>query len=378
MRKFQIKKLIGTSILIALLALCCVAFCACHVIPWYIPIPYNDKEMDVIYSYIKDKHLSDSAPYKATVSLEDDGKVYGYNVYAENGKFVISYVVYGYGEDGFYDNALTRGLFCDGKLYEWDVQTRTETVTDKDIADYSFLFERVRETVEYFKTEVIDVMPYTDDSYSHKCFPWGLGMVQMYYTPLDDKELSISASWTVEKDKNAQGGLSIYEADFRYWKGENGVSIITYDEPYGLDESIPNIMSSYEQLKETDRQMLYKQIYVKGFEDTLVLELYNNDAAKALLQKLGSGDITITLDDYGGFEKTGMLGFTLPTDDKQVTTKYGDVMQYQGNQISIFYGENTWEYTPIGYIAGYSDSAFRDVIQAGKGKVQITLTLSKN
>ena len=124
--------------------------------------------------------------------------------------------------------------------------------------------------------------------------------------------------------------------------------------------------------------MLYKQIYVKGLEDTLTIELYNNDATKALLAKLSEEDVTITLDDYGDFEKVGALGFNLPTSDEQTTTQYGDVMLYQGNQMVIFYGQNSWAYTPIGFIGGYSESAFADVIRAGEGKIQLTLTLNRD
>ena len=41
--------------------------------------------------------------------------------------------------------------------------------------------------------------------------------------------------------------------------------------------------------------------------------------------------------EYGGFEKVGDLGFSLPREDTSITTKVGDIVLYQGNQISIFY-----------------------------------------
>ena len=60
--------------------------------------------------------------------------------------------------------------------------------------------------------------------------------------------------------------------------------------------------------------------------------------------------VWVTLEDYGNFEKTGKLGFDLPTNDQELTAKSGDIMLYQGDQISIFYDENTWSYTKLGHI----------------------------
>ena len=72
---------------------------------------------------------------------------------------------------------------------------------------------------------------------------------------------------------------------------------------------------------------------------------------KALRDKVREKNpVWVTLEDYGNFEKTGKLGFDLPTNDQELTAKSGDVMLYQGDQISIFYNENTWSYTKLGHI----------------------------
>ena len=82
-------------------------------------------------------------------------------------------------------------------------------------------------------------------------------------------------------------------------------------------------------------------------------------------------------DDYGGFEKVGSLGFSMPRSDERITTSSGDVMLYQGDNIVIFYGSNSWAYTPLGRIEGLDDAALESFLQAGGGEVKITLSLTR-
>ena len=60
--------------------------------------------------------------------------------------------------------------------------------------------------------------------------------------------------------------------------------------------------------------------------------------------------VTIEMEDYGSFEKVGALGQSLPTENVQTTTQAGDIVLYQGNQIVLFYGSNSWSYTRLGKI----------------------------
>lgn len=61
--------------------------------------------------------------------------------------------------------------------------------------------------------------------------------------------------------------------------------------------------------------------------------LTDNVAVDKLIDHLKDGDITLTLDDYGEFEKVGALGFGLTTDNRQMSTNSGDIVLYYGNQI---------------------------------------------
>lgn len=82
----------------------------------------------------------------------------------------------------------------------------------------------------------------------------------------------------------------------------------------------------------------------------LEIELADTVSAKAFADKLESGDVTIQMQGYGGFEMVGSLGFSLDRNDERMTTSVGDVVLYIGNQIVIFYGSNSWAYTKIGKI----------------------------
>lgn len=117
------------------------------------------------------------------------------------------------------------------------------------------------------------------------------------------------------------------------------------------------------------------EIYLKVNDENLTIEVENNKAVLALIEKLKDKDINIKLQDYGSFEKVGSLGFSLPTSDKNIKTNAGDVMLYNGNQITIFYESNSWSYTRIGKIIGINKSDLKNIL--GEDDVEVILTLNK-
>lgn len=99
--------------------------------------------------------------------------------------------------------------------------------------------------------------------------------------------------------------------------------------------------------------------------------LEDNEAVDGLITLLQSGPLTIRMNDYGGFEKVGSLGQSLPTSNSQTTTQAGDIVLYQGNQIVIFYGSNTWSYTRLARIENLT--GWREAL--GSGTVEVTFSL---
>ncbi|HCT92097.1 MAG TPA: aldo/keto reductase [Lachnospiraceae bacterium] len=83
------------------------------------------------------------------------------------------------------------------------------------------------------------------------------------------------------------------------------------------------------------------------------------------------------MSDYGGFEKVGGIGTDLPQANRQITTRPGDIILYQGSSVTIYYDENTWNFTPLGHIDGITESELRAVLKAGGGNVSVTFSLGQ-
>ena len=76
---------------------------------------------------------------------------------------------------------------------------------------------------------------------------------------------------------------------------------------------------------------------------------------------------------YGSFEKVGSLGTTIPRNDEDITTTPGDVILYQGNQVTIYYDENRWDFTKLGHI-----DIEQDELKAILGSGDVVAILSAN
>ena len=88
--------------------------------------------------------------------------------------------------------------------------------------------------------------------------------------------------------------------------------------------------------------------------DENVLDVsWNNNASVTALNEIKP--LTINMHLYGGFEQVGSIGQSIVSDDKEITTKPGDIVLYSSNQIVVFFGTNTWSYTKLGHI-NLSDS----------------------
>lgn len=142
---------------------------------------------------------------------------------------------------------------------------------------------------------------------------------------------------------------------------DNGVSSETPDNP---SETEPP-----EQEKVT-------KMYITVNGNKLEVALADNSSVDALVEILKRGDVTYTANDYGGFEKVGDIGHTLPQNNTQITTQAGDVILYQGRNICLYYDTNSWSFTRIGRINGYSPQELRTLLGAGNGSVRVTVSLS--
>ena len=102
-------------------------------------------------------------------------------------------------------------------------------------------------------------------------------------------------------------------------------------------------------------------------------DLEDNCAAKLFIEQLNSAAIEVEMHDYGGFEKVGPLPWTLPRNDMQITTEPGDVILYDGNQITVYYGQNTWDLTRLARIGNVKKEELLDAF--GDGEVTVSFWL---
>lgn len=128
-----------------------------------------------------------------------------------------------------------------------------------------------------------------------------------------------------------------------------------------------------EQPKE-EESMKQAQFYITANDLAFSANFAESGSADAFRALLQDGDLTIQMRDYGGFEKVGSLGTSLPRQDTQISTATGDVMLYQGDQIVLFYGTNSWSYSPLGKMEGVTAEALLSAF--GSGDVAITFSLT--
>lgn len=103
--------------------------------------------------------------------------------------------------------------------------------------------------------------------------------------------------------------------------------------------------------------------------------LVDNSSAAAFYELLKKGAVAIKMHDYGSFEKVGSLGTSLPRNDTQITTTAGDIILYQGNQITIYYDTNSWNFTRLGKVDGVTQAELKKIL--GKGDVTAVFEILK-
>ena len=132
---------------------------------------------------------------------------------------------------------------------------------------------------------------------------------------------------------------------------------------------VATVLMNRDKAAQTDNKEEVTKLEVVIGNAVFTATLADTEAAQELAQML---PMTITLNDYGGFEKVGSLGRSLTASNSQTTTTAGDIVLYNGNSIVMFYGSNSWSYTRLGKIddlTGWADAL-------GSGSVSVTFRLA--
>ena len=114
-------------------------------------------------------------------------------------------------------------------------------------------------------------------------------------------------------------------------------------------------------------------VKVKINDEVFDVKLENNSATQELIKELKKGNVTVNASEYGGFEKVGDLGFSLPANDENVETNPGDIVLYQGDKVSLFYGSHSWSYTKLGKIDNVDSNKLKEVLGSGDVTLEFSL-----
>ena len=97
--------------------------------------------------------------------------------------------------------------------------------------------------------------------------------------------------------------------------------------------------------------------------------LEDNASAAAFRTLLARGPLTIRMQDYGGFEKVGPLGTEIVRSDEDTAISPGDIILYQGDKVTIYYGASRWRLTRLGRIDGATAENMRDFLRGESPEV---------
>ncbi|MBR6287634.1 MAG: hypothetical protein IKR18_11785, partial [Bacteroidaceae bacterium] len=125
-----------------------------------------------------------------------------------------------------------------------------------------------------------------------------------------------------------------------------------------------------------EEQTTTDKMYITIDGQTHSVTLAETQAAQELATKLQDGPVTIILNSSSDFEIWGALGFSLTTSNQQITAQPGDVILYNGSNICLLYGSNSWSYTRLGKIDGMTEGELRTFLKAGESNISVTLSLS--
>lgn len=116
------------------------------------------------------------------------------------------------------------------------------------------------------------------------------------------------------------------------------------------------------------------RIQIEAGSEKFIAVPEDNSSAKAFVTLLCESPVTVQMHDYAGMEKVGSLGRTLPRNDRQIKVSAGDVILYQGNQITIYYDNNSWNFTKLATIEDTTGDRLLEML--GTGDVEVTFSIA--
>lgn len=183
---------------------------------------------------------------------------------------------------------------------------------------------------------------------------------------MDQETETADVTEEAQKDADSEMGTEETQTDME----RTGIVAATSENIENNDKITENENRIETETQEQLRQeeITEMKVEVNGYIFYATLE--KNDAVIELVEMMREQPVVINMSDYSGFEKVGSLGTTLSSSNSQTTTKAGDIVLYNSNQIVVFYGSNSWSYTRIGHITDLT--GWKEALGAG----DVTITFS--
>lgn len=141
-----------------------------------------------------------------------------------------------------------------------------------------------------------------------------------------------------------------------------------------------NYSVNSEEWKKSDTKINIQITNEEGTKTNLVATLADNKTATEFLKKLSENEIELQMKDYSAFEKFARLPFNLPQEDSNITTKPGDLMIAWGNTLAIYYGQNNYSFSRLGFLDAVEDGTItrNDLMEIlGKGIITARFSVKK-
>lgn len=78
------------------------------------------------------------------------------------------------------------------------------------------------------------------------------------------------------------------------------------------------------------------KLQIEAGGSTFTAALEDNEAVNAFVEMMEEGPVEIEMSEYGGFEKVGSLGTSLPASNSQMTTQAGDIASITAARLLCF------------------------------------------
>lgn len=202
------------------------------------------------------------------------------------------------------------------------------------------------------------------------------------YSVVHDTDIvSYTSSKEYSKPNHEELDGAGYTVSFTFTGLKPGEATMTIEERSPIADNLDHIYAvkvdqdlnvSIELLTTNDLNMVTQStptLVIVANDKVFYATMEDNSSAEAFRDYLSSEAIVVEMHDYGSFEKVGPLPWSLPRNDEQITTAPGDVILYQGNQITIYYDENTWSFTRLAKIENATREELLDAF--GDGNVTV-------